>query len=120
MSELVRVVFARTENLDADTRASIIEVCRIAHQEDDFVRLFSYIPSGGLHVLAYCADQLVSHAVATTRWLQPQGLPLLRTAYIDAVSTLPAHQGRGIGSSVMQQLASGLSEYEIACLETDR
>jgi aminoglycoside 2'-N-acetyltransferase I len=103
--------------LNADTRAAIIDVCRTAHQEDDFVHLFSYIPSGGIHVLAYCEQELVSHAAATTRWLQSEGLPLLRTAYVDAVATLPAYQGRGIGSTVMRHLASVISEYEIACLK---
>jgi aminoglycoside 2'-N-acetyltransferase I len=120
MSESIIVTSARTEELNADTRASIIHVCRTAQQEDDFTNLFSYIPSGGIHALAYREQELVSHAVATTRWLQPQGLPLLRTAYIDAVATLPAYQGQGIGSTVMRHLASVLSDFEIACLETDR
>jgi aminoglycoside 2'-N-acetyltransferase I len=106
--------------LSADTRAAIIHVCRTAHEQDDFVHLFSYIPSGGIHVLAYVEQQLVGHAVATTRWLQPDGLPLLRTAYVDAVATLPAYQGQGIGSSVMRQLVSAVADFEIACLETDR
>jgi aminoglycoside 2'-N-acetyltransferase I len=120
MSQPVRVTSACTEELNADTRASIIHVCRTAHQEDDFVQLFSYIPSGGIHVLAYREQKLVGHAVVTTRWLQPEGLPLLRTAYVDAVATLPAYQGQGIGSAVMRHLASVISEYEIACLETER
>src|SRR5262249_47876262 len=120
MSESISVTSARTEELNADTRAAIIHVCRTAHQEDDFIHLFSYIPSGGIHVLAYRDQELVSHAVATTRWLQPEGLPLLRTAYVDAVATLPAYQGQGIGSTVMRHLASVISEYEIACLETER
>jgi aminoglycoside 2'-N-acetyltransferase I len=120
MSEAIRVTSARTEALNADTRAAIIHVCRTAHQEDDFVHLFSYIPSGGIHVLAYWEQEVVSHAVATTRWLQPQGLPLLRTAYVDAVATLPAYQGRGIGSTVMRHLELVIAEYEIACLETER
>jgi aminoglycoside 2'-N-acetyltransferase I len=106
--------------LGADTRSAIIHVCRTAHQEDDFARLFSYIPAGGIHALAYREQELVSHAVATTRWLQPEGLPLLRTAYIDAVATLPAYQGQGIGSRVMCQLASLLADFDLACLETDR
>jgi len=116
----INVVSARTEELSAETRSAIIHVCRTAHQEDDFVHLFSYIPAGGIHVLAYAEQQLVSHAVATTRWLQPAGLPLLRTAYIDAVATLPAYQGQGIGRAVMHHLASVLAEYELACLETER
>jgi aminoglycoside 2'-N-acetyltransferase I len=120
MSESIIVTSARTEELNEDTRASIIHVCRTAHQEDDFTHLFSYIPSDGIHALAYREQELVSHAVATTRWLQPEGLPLLRTAYIDAVATLPAYQGQGIGSRVMRHLASVLSDFEIACLETER
>jgi aminoglycoside 2'-N-acetyltransferase I len=114
------VTSARTEDLDADTRASIIHVCRIAHQEDDFQHLFSYILSGGIHVLAYRDQELVGHAVATTRWLQPEGLPLLRTAYVDAVATLPAYQGQGIGSALMRHLAAVIADFEIGCLETER
>jgi aminoglycoside 2'-N-acetyltransferase I len=62
----------------------------------------------------------MSHAVVTTRWLQPEGLPVLRTAYVDAVATLPTYQGQGIGSTQMRHLASVIAEFEIACLETDR
>lgn len=120
MSEAIVITVARTEELDADTRASIIEVCKIAHQENDFVHLFSYIPSGGIHVLAFREQELVSHAVVTTRWLQPEGLPVLRTAYVDAVATLPAYQRQGIGSRVMSYLAAVITDFEIACLETDR
>jgi len=120
MSEAIMVTSARTEELNAETRASIIHVCRTAHQEDDFTHLFSYIPSGGIHVLAYREHEVVSHAVATTRWLQPEGLPLLRTAYVDAVATLPAYQGQGIASTLMRHLATVISDFEMACLETER
>jgi aminoglycoside 2'-N-acetyltransferase I len=120
MSESIMVTSARTEELNAETRASIIHVCKTAHKEDDFTHLFSYIPSGGIHVLAYREHELVSHAVATTRWLQPKGLPLLRTAYIDAVATLPAYQGQGIGSTLMRHLATVLADFEMACLQTER
>jgi aminoglycoside 2'-N-acetyltransferase I len=57
----------------------------------------------------------------TTRWLQPEGHPLLKTAYIDAVSTLPRYQGLGYGSGLMRQLAIDIDrEYDVACLETER
>ncbi|HEX5839435.1 MAG TPA: GNAT family N-acetyltransferase [Anaerolineales bacterium] len=111
----------RTEDLDEQLRAAIIDLCIEAHQEQDFKYLFTYISSGGRHFLAYLDERLVSHAVVTTRWLQPDGQTILKTAYIDAVSTLPGHQGQGFGSAVMQQLAKDIdSEYVIACLETDR
>jgi aminoglycoside 2'-N-acetyltransferase I len=114
------VTFAATEALNAETRSAIIQLCIAAHDEEDFQHLFSYIPAGGRHFLAYRAGELVSHAVVTTRWLQPEALPILKTAYVDAVATLPAYQGRGYGSAVMQHLAQNIADSEIACLETDR
>src|SRR5262249_36146468 len=50
---------------------------------------------------------------------QPEGLPELRTAFVDAVSTLPAYEGQGCGSAVMRRLASEIPDYEIGCLQTD-
>jgi aminoglycoside 2'-N-acetyltransferase I len=114
------IISSRTEDLDETTRAAIIQVCIAAHQEDDFNNLFTYIPSGGRHFLAYRGTAIVSHAVVTSRWLQPEGLPLLRTAYVDAVATEPAYQGQGYGSAVMCQLAKEVDDYTIACLETDK
>jgi hypothetical protein len=49
MSEAIIVTSVRTEELNADTRAAIIHVCRTAHQEDDFIHLFSYIPRSWLY-----------------------------------------------------------------------
>jgi aminoglycoside 2'-N-acetyltransferase I len=121
MTTSIEVKSFKTEELSADLRNAIVEVCVMAHQEEDFKNLFSYIPSGGWHFLAFEGEQLVSHAMITTRWLQPEGLPLLKTAYIDAVATLPNAQGHGHGSALMRYLASAIDrEYMIACLETER
>ncbi len=115
------IISARTEELKEPIRNSIIELCVEAHQEEDFRNLFTYVSSGGWHFLAYHNELLVSHAVVTTRWLQTKDSPLLKTAYVDAVATLPASQGYGYGSALMQQLAGEIDrEYVIACLETDR
>jgi aminoglycoside 2'-N-acetyltransferase I len=111
----------RTAELDDEARAAVVRLCVDAHGEEDFRNLFSYLPPEGLHFLAYADRDLVGHAVVTTRWLQPRGLPLLRTAYVDAVATSPAHQGRGVGSAVMRHLASVVGgDHDVACLETDR
>lgn len=109
----------RTRQLDATTRVAIVELCTEAHGAD-FSRLFFYLPSDGLHLIAYRHDQIVSHAVVTTRWVQPERLPILRTAYVDAVATLPAYQRRGYGSAIMSELTTQLTEYDLACLETDQ
>src|SRR5687768_16864038 len=109
----------RTQDLSETERSIIVSLCTQAHQVD-FSPLFSFLPPDGLHVLAYDEERLVSHAVVTTRWLQPDNLPLLKTAYVDAVATQPLYQGQGIGSTLMRHLASVISDYEIACLETER
>ena len=120
MEDLV-IISARTEELKEPIRNAIIELCVEAHQEQDFRNLFTYISSGGLHFLAYHNEVLVSHALVTTRWLQTSDQPLLKTAYIDAVASLPAYQGMGYASALMGRLASDIDrEYVIACLETDR
>jgi aminoglycoside 2'-N-acetyltransferase I len=113
------VTVVRTEDLSGDLRAALIDVCVAAHDNEDFNNLFSYIPCGGRHFLGYRGGELVSHAVVTTRWLQPDDEPMLRTAFVDAVSTLPAAQGRGCASVVMRALAAGIDDYDVGCLQTD-
>src|SRR6478672_3118650 len=108
--DTIDVIVLTTEELTAERRASIIEVCIAAHGSDDFNNLFTYIPSGGRHFLAYRGHELVSHAVVTTRWVQPEGHGELKTAYVDAVSTLPMYQGQGHGSAVMNRLAAEIGD----------
>jgi aminoglycoside 2'-N-acetyltransferase I len=110
-----------TEELSEARRNDIIEVCVAAHDEENFRNLFlRYIPSGGRHFLGYVGDVLVSHAVVTRRGVQPDGRPVLRTAFVDAVSTRPEIQGQGHGSAVMRRLAAEIPDYEIGCLQTDK
>lgn len=121
MPDDVSVTTAKTEDLAAPVRAAIVALCVAAFDEPDFLNLFTYVPSGGMHFLAYCGGELVSHAMVTTRWLQPAGLPILKTAWVDAMGTAPAFQGRGCGSIVMRRLAEvAAGAYEIGGLQTER
>lgn len=115
----VTIKTSRTRDLSEVERSTIVRLCTEAHHVS-FSPLFSLLPPDGLHILGYAEDRLASHAVVTTRWLQPEHLPLLKTAYVDAVATDPRYQGQGIGSAVLRHLASMISDYEIACLETER
>jgi GNAT superfamily N-acetyltransferase len=109
----------RTRQLDAAMRAAIVELCTAAYQTD-FSRFFFYLPTDGLHFIAYLDDQIVSHALVTTRWVQPERLPVLRAAYVEAVATLPVYQRRGYGSAVLRELTAHLIEYDIAYLTAER
>jgi aminoglycoside 2'-N-acetyltransferase I len=108
-----------TEALTADVRAEVIELCIAAHENEAFRDLFTHFSSGGRHFLAHSGPELVGHAVVSTRWVQPEDRDVMKTAYVDAVSTLPKHQGKGYGSAVMGRLAAEIPDYEIACLQTD-
>jgi aminoglycoside 2'-N-acetyltransferase I len=89
--------------LDEKARTEIIGLCESAYGED-FSHLFEALPDA-VHVLA--RDQqsvLVSHAEWVTRWLQPDGHPVLRTAYVEAVATAPKQQGRGLATVVLRRI----------------
>ena len=115
----IRLETLRTEDLDGETRSAIIALCVAAHENNAFLNFFSFVSSGGRHFLGYRGAELVTHAVVTMRGAQPEGQPVLKTAYVDAVSTLPVCQGQGYGSATMRQLAAEIDDYEIACLQTD-
>jgi GNAT superfamily N-acetyltransferase len=119
MSAGLRIRTGRTDALNDELRSDIVRVCNSANHTAAFNALFSFLPPEGFHIMAYAGDELASHAVVTTRWLQPEGMSILRTAYVDAVATAPAFQGKGYGGAVMRHLATAIAtDYEIACLET--
>ena len=120
MTDAMSVTTIETEELTPEQRSEIIAVCIAAHEMEEFRNLFSYTTAGARHFLAYRGAELVSHAMVTTRWAQPEGHPPLRTAYVDAVSTLPVYQGEGFGTTTMNRLAAEIPDYEVGCLQTDR
>ena len=114
-------VLTSEELAGAGLRRAVIDVCVAAHENDEFRYMFTkYFASGARHFLAYDGETLVSHAVVSTRGVQPDGHPILRTAFVDAVSTLPSRQNQGYGSATMRRLAETIGDYEIGCLQTDR
>lgn len=121
MEETFILQVRETRELDDAIRAEIIRMCEEAH-ESDFQRLFNFVPPDGRHVLGYLGERLVAHAVRTTRWAQPEGLPPLKTAYIDAVTTQVEYQGQGLGSLVMLRIIEvvGKEDYQLSALETDK
>src|SRR4051794_15727184 len=102
------------EELGAVERREIIDLCALAYDED-FDRLFELL-AGSCHVLVRDDGVLISHACWVTRWLQPAGLPLLRTAYVEAVATHPQRQGQGLGGMAMGRIVDEIGGYDLAAL----
>ena len=87
--------------LDEASRREIVELCERAFDED-FSRFFDLMRDT-THVLLRGDDgRLLSHAAWVERGLQPVGLPVLRTAYVEAVATEKEYRGLGLGSAVMR------------------
>jgi aminoglycoside 2'-N-acetyltransferase I len=116
------VMVLPTAALTAATRAEIVALCNRAFAQNpsaDFSTLFDFV-TASIHVLARENDVLVAHACWASRWLEPEGLPPLHTAYVDAVATEPARQGQGIGSCVMHRIAYETAGYQLQALSSER
>jgi aminoglycoside 2'-N-acetyltransferase I len=73
---------------------------------------------GGLHFVLELDGAIVAHASVVERELHVDGKPV-RTGYVEAVATDPAHQRAGFGSRVMRAVASHISRnYELGALGT--
>ena len=73
---------------------------------------------GGVHFVLQAGGAIVSHASVVERTLRVDGRPL-RTGYVEAVATSPAHQRRGFGTTVMRDVAAYITdEFELGALGT--
>jgi aminoglycoside 2'-N-acetyltransferase I len=75
---------------------------------------------GGVHFVLDLGGVIVSHAAVVERRLWVAERPL-RTGYVEAVATAPAHQGAGHGSLVMTAATTWIRRHdELGCLGTGR
>ena len=75
---------------------------------------------GGRHFVLDLAGELVTHASVIERELHVGGRPL-RTGYVEAVATSPAHEGAGHGSQVLEAVSAHIrAEYDLGALGTGR
>lgn len=112
MSLKVRIVPSR--NLfDADYR-TVLELCSRVYEEDYEPALRTF--QDAVHLLGEVNGALVSHALWCTRWLQVNGGPLLRTAYVEGVATEEAHRRKGYASTLMRRLVGEVAEFDLVAL----
>ena len=106
----------KASRLTVGARTEIVRLCNEAYGED-LSRLFAAY-TADWHVLARLNKRLVGHAMIVARWLQAGNNSLMQTAYVEFVATSPSHQGKGIGSAVMRNIAevAGKEGYEVAAL----
>lgn len=117
MSGVPPVERLRSSDLDAATTEQLRTLMSAAFEgafdEHDWEHAL-----GGAHLLLRLDGVVVAHAAVVPRALDVDGIPY-RTGYVEAVATLPSHQGQGHGTAVMRT-ASDLvrAEYELGALST--
>jgi aminoglycoside 2'-N-acetyltransferase I len=73
---------------------------------------------GGLHFILEEAGAIVAHASVVERELHTGG-HRLATGYVEAVATLPIHQGRGHGTAVMREVGEYIDQtFQLGALGT--
>jgi aminoglycoside 2'-N-acetyltransferase I len=105
-----------SHQLTADQRRAIIVLCQACFDED--LATFFESLGGSSHVLVWTERLLVAHACWMERWLQPAGLPLLHTAYVEAVAVVPGSQRQGWGTLAMQRIGEAIAGYDLGGLAT--
>ena len=118
-----RLRLLRTAELTAAETESILTIMRDAFgsdpdeafTDDDWAHAL-----GGRHFVLDLSGEIVTHAAVVTRELHV-GDRSLRTGYVEAVATAPAHDGRGYGSQVIEAVNAYVrANYEIGALGTGR
>ena len=102
------------KDLTKGEREAVFALCDLAYEEDMKEIISQFVEP--VHVLGEFQGKLVCHALWITRYLQPVGLPFLRTAYVETVATHPEFQNRGFASTIMQKVVEEIQEFDIAGL----
>jgi hypothetical protein len=111
----LRFLVLPSSALSLHQRQQILEVCSDAYEEDFFSNLA--LLGRAVHLLAYADDTLVSHAAWVERELRTPSVPYpLRAAYIEAVATPVALQGKGFGVATMKAIPPYLTTFDIGAL----
>jgi aminoglycoside 2'-N-acetyltransferase I len=102
------------KDLTQDESDEIIVLCDLAYGED-MGKIISQLEDP-VHVMGIFQGSLICHALWITRHLQPAGLPMLRTAYVEAVATHPAFRMQGFASAIMRRTVEEIQDFDIAGL----
>ncbi len=102
------------KDLTPEEHEEMVALCDLAYDEDMGVIISEFVDP--IHILGKFEGEQVCHALWVTRYLQPEGLPLLRTAYVEAVATHPDFQHRGFASEIMRKVVEEIQDFDIAGL----
>ncbi|MEN2426990.1 GNAT family N-acetyltransferase [Chromobacterium vaccinii] len=117
MTDMSTLSFTVVPNRDltAQQRDRILSLCSQAYEED--FSPYMELLGDATHLMVSEEGELVSHAAWLPRELRAEGLPPLRSAYVEAMATLPERQGKGYGCAVLSTIPALIGDdYDIAAL----
>lgn len=103
-----------TADLRPRVLGALVDLWAEAYRED-LSRYFEDI-GHGVHFIGRRGTDVVSHAMWVERRLYPQGLPPLRSAYVELVATRVAEQGKRFATAVMERVADEMRPFDIGAL----
>lgn len=113
MTDGLRLEVRARRDLDSDTFERVTALCTRAYEEP-FAGILDQFREA-THLLGWMGETLVSHALWVARPLTA-GSRLLRSAYVEAVATEPAHQGRGHASALLRALGDQIASFDLGAL----
>jgi aminoglycoside 2'-N-acetyltransferase I len=116
LSDPLFITISRTTDLTIHQYDQVLALCSTAFECNfaPFLETFG----NSTHILGLLDECLVCHALWITRWFQTDNLPILRTAYVEAMATREAYRGLGYASLIMRELHSHIQDYDIGGLST--
>jgi aminoglycoside 2'-N-acetyltransferase I len=117
MVDELALAVKKKQDISENEYTDISDLCSRAYGREDFRHLLETFKDT-THVLGRYQQQLVSHALWITRWLQYPGLPPWRTAYVEAVATDEQYRNRGFATQVMKRIAEEIVDNDIGGLCT--
>lgn len=116
-----RVRMLRTAELTFAEASSVRELLRDAFADDEdgqFTEDDWLHALGGVHFVLDTGGQIHAHAAVVQRELHVGDRPF-RTGYVEAVAVAPNSQRRGLGTTVMREVARHImADYELGALGT--
>ena len=114
MADSLVIEHVPSSTLTAAVATAVRELCDAAYGEASD-SLFAALGPGD-HLLGRVGGTLTSHLMWVTRWLEPRGLPPLRTAYVEMVATAPQARGRGYATTLLERFPPLVADCELAAL----
>jgi predicted acetyltransferase len=107
------------QDLNTQQRQQIAELCFAAFDEDPWSQ-YAFMQKA-IHIVGLLDNQIVSHALWTDRTFIINDSVIVKTAYVEYVTTDYTMRGKGLASQLLRYLVDALTdlEYGLAALQPE-